>query len=130
MYGFPAIDGARGGVKLAYEQYKTATNPDTVSREVLKPEIEEMYKRYVKPHFAGMSERCVKAVTCLYTVTPDHKFVIDTHPEYPQVIVASPCSGHGFKHSAAIGEVLAQLVVDGRSKIDVSAFAFRRLTDK
>jgi sarcosine oxidase len=130
MYGFPAIDGARGGVKLASEQYKTSTNPDRVSREVAKPEIEEMYKRYVKSHFAGMSERCVKAVSCLYTVTPDHRFVIDTYPEYPQVIVAAPCSGHGFKHSAAIGEVLAQLVVEGRSQIDISAFAFQRFADK
>jgi len=130
MYGFPAIDGARGGVKLASEQYKTSTNPDAVSREVSRSEIEEMSKRYVKPHLAGTSDRCVKAVSCLYTVTPDHRFVIDSHPEYPQVIVVSPCSGHGFKHSAAIGELLAQLVVDGRSAIDISAFAFRRFTDK
>jgi sarcosine oxidase len=130
MYGFPAIDGARGGVKLASEQYKTSANPDTVSREVSRLEIEEMYKRYVQPHLAGTSERCVKAVSCLYTVTPDHRFVIDSHPEYPQVIVASPCSGHGFKHSAAIGEVLAQLIVDGRSEIDISAFSFRRFEDR
>lgn len=130
MYGFPAIDGARGGVKLASEQYKKSTNPDTVSRDVSKQDIEEMYRRYVSPHFAGISERCVKAVSCLYTVTPDHRFVIDAHPEYPQVIVASPCSGHGFKHSAAIGEVLAQLVVEGHSEIDISAFAFRRFVDR
>lgn len=130
MYGFPAIDGARGGVKLASEQYKKSTNPDTVSRDVSKQDIEEMYRGYVSPHFAGISERCVKAVSCLYTVTPDHRFVIDAHPEYPQVIVASPCSGHGFKHSAAIGEVLAQLVVEGHSEIDISAFAFRRFVDR
>src|SRR5688572_17141362 len=50
MYGFPAIDGARGGVKIASEQYKTPTDPDHVSREVSKQEIEEMYQRYVQPH--------------------------------------------------------------------------------
>jgi sarcosine oxidase len=130
MYGFPAIDGARGGIKIASEQYKTATDPDSVSRQISNHEIEEMYNHYVKPHFAGISKRCVKTVSCLYTVTPDHGFVIDTHPDYPQVIVASPCSGHGFKHSAAIGEVLAELVVEGRSEIDISAFAFRRFADK
>jgi sarcosine oxidase len=126
MYGFPAIDGAHGGVKIAFEQYKTTTTPDTVSREVSKQEIEEMYKRYVQPHFVGLNEKCVKAVTCLYTVTPDHKFVIEAHPEFPQVIVASPCSGHGFKHSAAIGEILAQLATEARSEIDISAFSFQR----
>jgi sarcosine oxidase len=130
MYGFPAIDGVQGGVKIAFEQYKTATTPDTVSRKVSKQEIEEVYKRNVQRHFVGLSESCVKAVTCLYTVTPDHSFVIDRHPEFPQVIVASPCSGHGFKHSAAIGEVLAQLVTEGRSAIDVSAFSFKRFVEK
>jgi sarcosine oxidase len=130
MYGFPAIDGPHGGVKVAFEQYKRTTTPDTVSREVSKQEVEETYKRYIQPHFVGLSEKCVKAVTCLYTVTPDHHFVIDQHPDYPQVMIASPCSGHGFKHSAAIGEVLAQLVTEGHSEIDVSRFSFQRFAGK
>ena len=130
MYGFPAIDGARGGVKIAFEQYKTWTSPDAVVREVSAHEIEDTYKQYVRPQFVGVSERCVKAVTCLYTVTPDHRFVLDRHPEYPQVIIASPCSGHGFRHSAAIGEVLAQLVIEGQSEIDIRPFSFRRFAGK
>ncbi len=130
MYGFPAINGLQGGVKIAFEQYKTTTHPDSVSREVSSQEIEEMYERYVQPHLAGVNETCVKSVSCLYTVTPDHRFVIDIHPEIPQVIVASPCSGHGFKHSAAIGEVLAQLVIEGRSDIDISMFSFQRFAEK
>lgn len=128
MYGFPAIDGARGGIKIAFEQYEAATNPDRVSREVSQQEVEAMYRRYIHPHLTGVSETCVKAVTCLYTVTPDHRFVIDRHPELTNVILASTCSGHGFKHSAAIGEVLAQLVMQGRGELDVSAFSFRRFT--
>jgi sarcosine oxidase len=68
----------------------------------------------------------VKAATCLYTVTPDFGVVIDTLPGFDRVIVASPCSGHGFKHSAAIGEALAQQVLDGESRLDLSAFAFDR----
>ena len=59
-----------------------------------------------------MSPRCVRAVTCLYTVTPGFGFVIDRHPEWERVLVASPCSGHGFKHSAAIGEAIAERVID------------------
>jgi sarcosine oxidase len=130
MYGFPAINGARGGVKIASEQYKTPTHADAVSGEVSRQEMQIFYKRYVQPHFRGVNETCVKAVPCLYTVTPDHKFVIDWHPDLPQVLIASPCSGHGFKHSAAIGEVLAQLVMEGHSDIDIGAFSFQRFLKK
>jgi sarcosine oxidase len=73
-----------------------------------------------------LSGKCVKAATCLYTVTPDFGFVIDTLPGAQRVIVASPCSGHGFKHSAAIGEALAQRVIDGASQLDLGAFALGR----
>lgn len=127
IYGFPAIDGFNGGIKIVSEQYSTKLDPNTVSREVTKQETQYMYKRYVQPHFIGVGKECVKTVPCLYTVTPDHKFIIDTHPKFPQVIIASPCSGHGFKHSAAIGEVLAELAIEGRSSIDISKFSFRRL---
>lgn len=129
MYGFAAIDGPQGGIKIAFEQYKTTTTPETVSREVSTQEVAKTYKTYVQPHLVGVKENCVKAVTCLYTVTLDHHFLIDRHPDYPQVIIASPCSGHGFKHSAAIGEVLAQLVMEGRSDIDVGMFSFQRFLE-
>ena len=65
----------------------------------------------------------------MYTVTADEHFVIDCHPESERVVIASPCSGHGFKHSAAVGETLAQLALDGASDIDISAFALARLGD-
>ncbi|MBI4608020.1 MAG: N-methyl-L-tryptophan oxidase [Candidatus Rokubacteria bacterium] len=129
IYGFPAVDGPGGGVKVASEQYETSTTPDTVSREVTGAEVRAMYETYVAPYLRGLGNRCIKAMACLYTVTPDFGFVIDAHPNYPQVIIASPCSGHGFKHSAALGEVLAQLVVDGKSTIDVSRFTLRRFVN-
>jgi sarcosine oxidase len=68
----------------------------------------------------------VKAAVCLYTVTPDSRFVIDRLPSMPNVIVASPCSGHGFKHSAAIGECVARLATGGESPIDLTPFALPR----
>jgi len=52
--------------------------------------------------------------------------VIDFHPENNRIVVASACSGHGFKHSAAVGEVLSDLVIDGKSKIDISSFSMKR----
>ncbi|MEO8344655.1 MAG: N-methyl-L-tryptophan oxidase [Betaproteobacteria bacterium] len=126
IYGFPAIDGARGGVKIATEQYDAATTPDDAEREVFSAEVRSIYEDYVQPYFPGLNGRCVKAARCLYTVTPDFGFIIDVLPGAERVLVASPCSGHGFKHSAAIGESLAERVIDGASRQDLSAFALAR----
>ena len=126
IYGFPAIDGANGGIKIATQQYESETTPEQVDRAVSDAEKRAMYA-YIAPYLPGFSQECVKAVVCLYTVTPDAEFVIDTHPDMPRVIIASPCSGHGFKHSAAIGEALAEIVTDGKSRLDLSPFKFSRL---
>jgi sarcosine oxidase len=125
IYGFPMVDGPHGGAKVATEDYTSTTSPDAVHPPVGQQQAELMYDRYVKDRLPGLSSRCVKATSCLYTVAPLHRFVIDVHPSAANVFVASPCSGHGFKHSAAIGEVLAQLVTRGRSDIDVSMFSLR-----
>jgi sarcosine oxidase len=130
LYGFPAIDGLHGGLKIATEQYDRPTTADSVTREVSEWEVRAFYEQLVAPRFPGLSGRCIKAVSCLYTVTPDSGFVIDTHPEYASVIIASPCSGHGFKHSAAIGEALAEIVVDGKSTLDLSRFGIARLVSE
>jgi sarcosine oxidase len=127
IYGFPAIDGEHGGIKVATQQYETETTPEDVDRTVSGAEARAMYD-YIAPYLPGFSGKCLKAVVCLYTVTPDAEFVIDAHPEMPHVIVASPCSGHGFKHSAAIGEALSEIVIDGKSRLDLSPFKFSRLT--
>jgi sarcosine oxidase len=124
IYGFPMIDGPAGGAKVAREQYVDVTTADDVDRSVSADEIEEMYERRVRPRLTGLSGRCVKAEACLYTVTDGSRFIIDRLPSRPNVIVASPCSGHGFKHSAAIGECLARLATGAESAIDLSAFGF------
>jgi sarcosine oxidase len=111
-------------VKIASEQSIATTTPATVDRAVTADEAREMFSLRVAPYFPDVGARCVKSVSCLYTMTPDSHFVIDRHPDHRSVIIASPCSGHGFKHSAAIGEALAQLVLDGKSAIDISGFAF------
>jgi sarcosine oxidase len=126
IYGFPAIDGMTGGVKVATEELETATDPQTVARDVSREEIATMYETFVAPHLPGLTSRCVKTATCLYTVTPDFGFVIDRHPQSERVILASPCSGHGFKHSPAIGEALAEIVVDGESRQNLEAFRLSR----
>jgi sarcosine oxidase len=127
IYGFPALDGRQGGVKIATEQYAATTSADSPSHEVSPAEIAAMYEAYVAPNIPALTGRCIKAVSCLYTVTPDSQFVIDRHPGMKRVILASPCSGHGFKHSAAIGEALAALATGGESRFDLSPFRLSRL---
>lgn len=127
IYGFPAIDGPQGGVKIASEQHQEASDPDHVNLTVTQADIDDMYDNCVEPFFPGLSNKCVKNVTCLYTVTPDFEFLIDFHPEHKNIIMASPCSGHGFKHSAAIGEILSQLAMQGKPDFDISPFSIQRL---
>ena len=107
IYGFPAIEGRAGGVKIASEQHALATTPEEMARKVAPAEARALYEEKVAPCFPGLSGECVKAVACLYTMTADCHFVIEPHPDFPSITIASPCSGHGFKHSAAIGERLA-----------------------
>lgn len=126
MYGFPAVDGATGGLKVAGEQYDVSTYPDKVNRAVDQTEVAAMYKQYIQKNLPLLKPESVKACSCLYTVSPDHGFIIDMHPEFEQVIIASPCSGHGFKHSAAIGEVLAELATTGEPTVNISAFSMKR----
>jgi sarcosine oxidase len=87
-----------------------------------------MYAKHVRDRLFGVSGRCVRAEACLYTTTPDSRFLIDRHPESERLIVASPCSGHGFKHSAALGEALADLATSGQSQFDVTPFSFKRFS--
>jgi sarcosine oxidase len=127
IYGFPAVDGAKGGVKVATQQYEIETTPETVDRTVAPEEAAAMHRAYVAPYLPALSARCLKAVACLYTVTRDAGFVIDVHPESDRILIASPCSGHGFKHSAAIGEALAELATMGKTHFDLSEFTLARL---
>jgi sarcosine oxidase len=119
VYGFPAIDGPDGGVKVASEQFGEPTTPDARARDVAPDEVRRMYDRYVRDRLPGLTDRCLRATTCLYTMTADHAFVVADG----DVLTASACSGHGFKHSPAVGEAIAQLVSRGRSELDLSAFA-------
>ena len=121
VYGFPAIDGRNGGLKVASEEYEITTRPEQVDRSVPVDESAAIFRNYVSGKFTGVGKRCMKSAVCLYTSTTDSNFVIDWVDE--NVLLASPCSGHGFKHSAAIGETLAELALTGRSAIDTSSFS-------
>ncbi len=123
-YGFPALGGRGEGVKISTEQYDVAADPDAMQREVTPAEQSALYEEYVAPYFPGLDRDCVRSSVCLYTSVPDSRFVIDRLPGHSRIIVASPCSGHGFKHSAAIGEAVAQMAL-GEPHMDLLAFRFQ-----
>jgi sarcosine oxidase len=126
MYGFPAVSGPDSGVKIATEQYETTVDPDAVPRDIADAEIANLYGEYIAPRFPDISNRCLRATTCLYTVTPDAKFIVDTFDGIENAWLASACSGHGFKHSAALGEALARQALGEKPLVDLSMFSLRR----
>ena len=123
FYGFPDLGD---GVKVAGHHEGRIEPPDLVDREIHPDETEAM-RRIVREFLPDADGPLCSAVVCMYTNTPDHHFLIDTHPSCPQVLIASPCSGHGFKFSSAIGEVLTDLLVEGSSRFDLSLFRYPRL---
>jgi sarcosine oxidase len=125
IYGFPWTGEGPPTIKIATEQYDTATSPQAIDRTVSESETRAMYDEFVAPYFPGASSDCDRSAVCMYTCVDKARFIIDELPGDPRVIVASPCSGHGFKHSAAIGEALADLSVNGKTgakKFDLSKF--------
>jgi sarcosine oxidase len=123
-YGFPPHGGS--GVKVAKHHHADqAVDPDTVDRAISAAD-EALIRPALADHIPAANGRLIAAKTCLYTVTPDHDFIIDWLPGAPNVIVASPCSGHGFKFAPVIGEILTEMALDGTARHDISRFALSR----
>jgi sarcosine oxidase len=125
IYGFPWTGEGAPTIKIATEQYDTSTSAQALDRTVTERETRAMYDEYVAPYFPDVSPDCDRSSVCMYTCVDKARFIIDELPGDPRVIVASPCSGHGFKHSAAIGEALAGLAINGKARakqFDLSNF--------
>ncbi len=118
FYGFPYLEG---GVKVARHHDGQAADPDTVNRTVAASEVDDM-RAIVQRFLPDAAGPIRQSTVCLYTNTPDEHFWIDRHPAHPNVLIASPCSGHGFKFASVIGEVLADLATIGTSRFDLSLF--------
>lgn len=129
-YGFPAVDGRAGGLKVSAERFvDRAQSADDITRNVSADEIRHMFQTNIYGRIPALGPQCVKAKACMYAVTPDFNFIIDYAPETTNVMIVSACSGHGFKHSAAIGESIAQLITTGQSDNDLTPFTLNRLLD-
>lgn len=121
-YGFPDTGG---GVKVALHHQGEAADPDSIRRAVAPEEaepVEALLRRFMP---AALGPR-VQSAVCMYTNTPDHHFIVGVHPEHPAVIIASPCSGHGFKFAPVIGETVADLAAGTPPRFDLAPFAAGR----
>ncbi|MGH9386528.1 MAG: N-methyl-L-tryptophan oxidase [Vicinamibacterales bacterium] len=126
FYGFPSMVGPPFGVKVAFFRSNDGNNsvsPDAVNRTVAPEAVATMRGVLARRLPSVATGALVQTVTCLYTLTPDHHFVVGRHPIHSQVTIASPCSGHGFKFASVIGEIIADLAIAGTTHHDISLFA-------
>jgi sarcosine oxidase len=125
LYGFPVfgIPGFKHGL---YHHRGEVVDPDAWDRGRVDEEDERLLRDAIRPYFPDGDGPTLSLTTCLFTNTPDEHFIIDRLPGAPQVVVVSPCSGHGFKFASAIGEVAADLALEGGSRFDLSMFRIDR----
>jgi glycine/D-amino acid oxidase-like deaminating enzyme len=117
------------GVKVALHGSADVCTPESVLRAI-RPEDEEAIRDRLNKTIPLLAGRLLHAETCLYTMTPDEHFIIDKHPDHPQVTLAAGFSGHGFKFASVMGEILADLATDQASPFDLNLFSISRFASR
>jgi sarcosine oxidase len=121
-YGFADFGD---GVKVALHHQGETTTAQTVRRAVSAAEVEGM-RTLMKLFLPGADGPLRSTTVCLYTNSRDDNFILDAHPQHPAVFIASPCSGHGFKFSIAIGELIADDIMGEKPRFDIAPFRIAR----
>jgi sarcosine oxidase len=124
FYGFPEY-GVPGFKFGKYHHRDETTDADRVDRGIY-PEDEAVLREGIRLYFPDADGPTLALKTCLFTNSPDEHFILDVHPEYPQVSIAAGFSGHGFKFASVVGEIMADLATDGRSRWDLALFRLDR----
>lgn len=124
VYGFPLWK--HPGFKLGTPHYSADVfDPNEPDREPA-PHHAGALKQIIDRYIPASTTQALDLKACLYTMAPDEHFIIDRLPGTEQILVASPCSGHGFKFASAVGEILADLATTGRPRFDLSLFSIDR----
>jgi sarcosine oxidase len=123
-YGFPqwGIPGFKFG---RYHHLEEQADPDAMDREPNEKD-ERILREFARRYFPDGEGPTVALKACLFTNTPDEHFILDTHPEHPQVGIASACSGHGYKFCSVVGEIMADLAQHGETRHDLQLFKLSR----
>lgn len=126
-YGFPTDAGGVPGFKLARHAIGPATDPDT-NDFTPRPEDEADFRPALRAFLPDADGPLLSMRVCMYENSPDGHFIIDRHPRMPNVIVACGFSGHGFKFMPVIGEVLADLAIDGATRHPIGFLGLSRFS--
>ncbi|WP_454191064.1 N-methyl-L-tryptophan oxidase [Paenibacillus sp. Marseille-Q7038] len=125
-YGFPNIDGA--GLKVGRHDGGETINPDEAILEFDELEKDATDIKQFLQDYIPSTQQMKYGKTCMYTLTPDEDFIIDLHPTYSNVAIASGFSGHGFKFSSVVGQVLSELIISGKTEQNISPFSIHRFS--
>ncbi len=116
FYGFPEMEPG-GGVKVAcHSGGEVITDPVNVDRRLDEKDLARV-RHFTQEWFPEVGAGLLRHETCLYTMSPDEHFIVDRHPGHPQVAFAAGLSGHGFKFASVLGEILSDLIVEGRTDL-------------
>jgi sarcosine oxidase len=121
FYGFPTHGDPARDVKVAFFRGGKTCTPQTIDRSVYSEEVDAM-AGFIRPRIPDLPGTFLRAATCMYTSTPDEHFVIANHPSVANTVVACGFSGHGFKFVPVVGEIVADLVIDGRTRHPIDLF--------
>jgi sarcosine oxidase len=124
FYGFPAY-GVPGFKIGKYHHLHQHVRPETVDRDC-HPDDEAVLREGIRRYFPDADGPTLAMKVCMFTNSPDEYFVIDRHPDVPTVAIGAGFSGHGFKFSSVVGEILADLALDGATTHDLDMFSWDR----
>lgn len=127
-YGFPvfAVPGFKFG---RYHHFEESGEAEYLSREAFR-EDEAVLRDFAARYFPDGAGPTMILKACLFTNSPDRHFIIDLHPDYPQVSFAAGFSGHGYKFAAVVGEIMADLAERQATRHDITLFNLARFTGR
>jgi len=124
FYGLPQIEA--DGVKLAeHSGGQIVEDPLTVDREVF-PDDAARIEAFLSKCLPHVSLSQLRHEVCLYTMTPDEHFIVDRHPDCPDVVFAAGLSGHGFKFAPVLGQALADLALESATELPIEFLSLKR----
>ncbi len=124
IYGLPRLDEA-GDPKVAIHSGIEECTASTIDRTIYPRDLDAV-RAAIEFRIPALNGEVSRAASCMYTMTPDQHFVIDAHPRYPQISIAAGFSGHGFKFSSVVGEILAELSITRKTSSNIAPFSASR----
>ncbi len=128
FYGFPQSGNL--GVKIAEHSQETVVEDPLHVDRTLHVDDQRRIEACLSQHLPGVTKTCVNHAVCMYTMTPDEHFLVGSHPDHPQVVFTAGLSGHGFKFTSVLGEIMSQLTLDGQTPHDIEFLSPQRLATK